>query len=293
MPSKIYSSPDGSCLFTRNESDSEEYLTAYHWNTFGSSPGITVPLPRFGADMVLSSLLNRTNVHLVMLDAQARQCRSLALDISSRVTQFSFNEKASSRVFDHRPNPTLNSHNSLIDCHADVWTRFPVQPAIHRQTITASSQRHPRSITFITDRDHDAFLPHFNELISTFERTTRKPTGAELKNIVVTTLEFNQSLIELAKDCNWPISCFKAGEWLVDILCLIPIQIAVTRENRFIPLKDGVYSAQFEKSLLGADVNTIVNDLSFGWYESIFQSYMATKVCSEISCRWRGLNSRA
>jgi hypothetical protein len=237
-----------------------------------------VLLPHLGADMALSSLLKRTNVHLVMLDVQARQCQSLALDITSRVTQFIFNEKGSNRVHGNHSSSTLNSHNCLIDCHADVWTRFPVQPAIRRQTITTSSQRHPKSITFITNRDHDAFAPHFNDLISTFERTTRKPTGTELKSIVVKTLEFNRSLIDLGQDCDWSVSCFKAGEWLVDILCLIPIQIAVTRENRFIPLKDGVYSAQFEKSLLGAEVNTIVNDLSFGWYESIFQSYMATKV---------------
>jgi hypothetical protein len=34
-----------------------------------------------------------------------------------------------------------------------------------------------------------------------------------------------------------------------------------------------------EKSLLGASVSQIVDVLSFGWYESIFQSYQATKVC--------------
>jgi hypothetical protein len=228
--------------------------------------------------MALSSLLKRNNIHLVVLDVQARQCRSLALDITSRVTQFTFNEKGSNRLSDDPHNTGLNSHNCLIDCHAEVWTRFPVQPAIQRQTITASSQRHPKSITFITNRDHAAFPPHFNELITTFERTTKKPTGMELKSIVVKVLGYDQSFADLGRDCDWLVSSFKAGEWLVDILCLIPIQIAVTRENRFIPLKDGMYSAPFEKSLLGADVNTIVNDLSFGWYESIFQSYMATKV---------------
>lgn len=74
------------------------------------------------------------------------------------------------------------------------------------------------------------------------------------------------------------VSQLKAGEWLVDILCLIPIHVAVARDNRFVPLKDGMWSPDFERALLGATVEQVVDKLSFGWYESIFQSYMATKV---------------
>ena len=77
---------------------------------------------------------------------------------------------------------------------------------------------------------------------------------------------------------GWPVSRFRAGEWLADLLCLIPIHIAITHENRFVPLKDGVMSTQLEKALLGAEVNKIVDTLSLGWYESIFQSYWASKV---------------
>jgi hypothetical protein len=83
---------------------------------------------------------------------------------------------------------------------------------------------------------------------------------------------------EIQNDAEWNVSKFLAGEWVVNFLCLIPIHIAITKENRFVPLKDGVYSTELERSLLGADVNRIVDSLSFGWYESIFQSYMATKV---------------
>lgn len=84
-----------------------------------------------------------------------------------------------------------------------------------------------------------------------------------------------------------PLPAFRTGEWLMGILCLIPIHIAVTRENRFIPLKDGVWSAELERGLLGARVEEIVNSLSFGWYESIFQSYMASKVFLPLSDRHR------
>ena len=74
-------------------------------------------------------------------------------------------------------------------------------------------------------------------------------------------------------------STFLLGEWLVDILCLIPIHIAVARDNRFIPMKDGVMSADYERSLVGATVDQIVDSLSVGWYESILRSYMVSKVC--------------
>jgi hypothetical protein len=65
---------------------------------------------------------------------------------------------------------------------------------------------------------------------------------------------------------------------LAELLCLIPIHIAITHENQFVPLKDGVVSEELEKSLLGAEVNKIVDSLSLGWYESIFQSYWASRV---------------
>lgn len=79
------------------------------------------------------------------------------------------------------------------------------------------------------------------------------------------------------------MSRYRVGEWLVDFLCLIPIHIAVCRENRFVPLVNGVLSAEVERSLLGAEISQIVNKLSFGWYESIFQSYLALKPVKVVS----------
>jgi hypothetical protein len=46
----------------------------------------------------------------------------------------------------------------------------------------------------------------------------------------------------------------------------------------FIPLKDGISNPDYERSLLGTDVPTIIGALNFGWYESIFLSDMAVKV---------------
>jgi hypothetical protein len=120
-------------------------------------------------------------------------------------------------------------------------------------------------------------------MISAFERTSRKPTDGELRSIVVSARPFPSFTQDFLSSPDWPVSRFRAGEWLADLLCLIPIHIAITHENRFIPLKDGVVSPLFEKSLLGAEVNRIVDSLSLGWYESIFQSYWALKPVKVVS----------
>jgi hypothetical protein len=118
------------------------------------------------------------------------------------------------------------------------------------------------------------FSRYFSDMIFSFEKSSRKPVDKELSDIKVSGCSY--ALLKGASTAE--TSCFKIGEWLVDILCLIPIHLAVARDNRFVPLKDGVSSAEFERALLGATVEQVIDKLSFGWYESIFSSYMATKV---------------
>jgi hypothetical protein len=253
-------------------------MTAYHWSTFASTDGITVTLPDSLFDLdsaLLTSILNRNNVHLVGLDLDSRSCRSVVLDITRKATEFTFQERRSKATSSHRKHTV---HNCLINCHADVWTRFPVVPAVKRHTITSSSERRQKTLVFVTDDDRRPYSVHFTDIIHTFEKASRKPTGDELKSISVSARTFPSFAQQFFSSPDWPVSRFRAGEWLADLLCLIPIHIAITQENRFVPLKDGVVSAQLEKSLLGAEVNRIVDSLSLGWYESIFQSYWASKV---------------
>jgi hypothetical protein len=128
---------------------------------------------------------------------------------------------------------------------------------------------------FVAHCDHRAFCRRFSEMIHSFEKRTKKPTDGQLLSIEISAMGFEDFASQIS---SATISRFRAGEWLVDLLCLIPIHIAVAQENRFIPLKDGVLSAEVERSLLGADVGQIVDSLSFGWYESLFQSYQSHKV---------------
>ena len=214
------------------------------------------------------------------LDVNSGCVQSIAIDITKKLTEFMFKENGDKNASNNRTRHTV--HNSLLDCHAEVWSRFPVVAAVKRRIVTSSSGRRQKSITFIAENHSQPFDSYFSDLIQTFERTTRKPTGDELRRIKVSAKDFTLFWNVVVMDSDWDVSCYRVGEWLVDLLCLIPIHIAVCRENRFVPLADGVLSSDLERSLLGAEVSKIVDKLSFGWYESIFQSYLATKVCPRM-----------
>ncbi|KAF8428955.1 hypothetical protein L210DRAFT_3508644 [Boletus edulis BED1] len=295
VPYSVSSTPDGACLLVAQASANDLTVTAYHWNMFGSTEGISLDLGSLTIENgpVVTSLINRSAVHVVVLDFEARACRSHALDITGKVTEFMFKEKgARGSSARHARTRKGTAHNCFIDCHAEVWTRFPVLPAVQRETISSSTLCSSRTLVFVTDRDGQQYGPYFTDMISTFERETKKPTGDVLKSIKVTAASFAVFAAELCgggerqgstQNRGWNISAYRAGEWLVEFLCLIPIHLALAKNNRFVPLKDGVYSPDLERSLLGADVNRIVDSLSFGWYESLFQSYMASKAVKVVS----------
>ena len=215
----------------------------------------------------------RGRVFLLALDIDAHCVNSIAINITRKTTEVVFQEKGNRNAL-----KSGTQHNTLIDCHREVWTRFPVLPAVKRRTITSLSERRPKSLIFISENPTQPFASCFSNLIQDFVRATRKPTGDELSGIAVSATDFESLLDKAVLDLKWDVSQYRVGEWLVDFLCLVPIHIAVCRENRFVPLVNGVISKELEKSLLGADVSRIVGHLSFGWYESIFQSYMPFKV---------------
>jgi hypothetical protein len=222
-------------------------------------------------------MVNRRCVFLVSLDTDTGCVRSIAIDIKKRFTELVFKKKGSQNTTIKGKRHTL--HNSLLDCHTEVWARFPVLPAVRRRTVTSLSERRQKSLTFITENHTRPFEPYFSNLVRAFERTLKKPTGEELRQIKVSAAQFGTFQDNVARHSEWNVSRFRAGEWLVDLLCLIPIHIAVCRENTFVPLADGVLSSYLEQTLLGEEVNQIVDSITFGWYESIFQSYLATKAC--------------
>ncbi|KAI0089047.1 hypothetical protein BDY19DRAFT_993280 [Irpex rosettiformis] len=280
MPLGMVSSPDGSCVFAVEcHPGGAIFLQAYHWGSFGSTSGISLQLPDMPlGSWAITSLAKRSasQCYFVALGSSGLVLNSVLLSITHKSTEFSF--AADRKKKDTPSRPASSTHTSLIGCHKDVWTRFPVVPAVRRHTFKTSS-RSPRSLTFVSHLAVEHFRRTFNAMITKFETSTRKPTGDELSSIRIHATTYP----ELYTRATDHISCFKAGEWLVDILCLIPIHLAVARDNRFIPLKDGVWSLELERALLGATVEQVIDALSFGWYESIFQSYMSTKPVKVVS----------
>ncbi|KAF7309973.1 VWFA domain-containing protein [Mycena indigotica] len=281
LPETLQSSPDGACLIVSARDSDKLTYRSFHWDTFGSSEGKYLDgIDYSSTAAIVTSMVNRRNVHLAGIDVESRVCCSVVLEIKKKVTEFMFKETGTKASFRAEQNETAN--NCLIEVHSEVWTRFPVFAAVQRQTVSSGTRR-PRKLLFIADRDHNKYAPHFNDLIYGFEQRTRKPTGDILKSLEVASLSplgFYNTLSTLMAD---EITIYKGGEWIVDLLCLIPIQIALTRDNRFLPLKDGVVSAALERSLLGAEVGQIVDSLSFGWFESVFQSYMTSKPVKVVS----------
>ncbi|KAI9511011.1 hypothetical protein F5148DRAFT_1274479 [Russula earlei] len=279
---QLTSLPHGSCLLVVRSQDGKPSLTAYHWETFGTNDGISLEIPTFRLEgAVVTSIARRGCVFLLALDIGGQCVNSAAIDITKKVTEVVFQEKAYRNTSSSSARQT--QHNSLLDCHKEVWTRFPVVPAVKRRTITSFSEREPKGLTFVCENPTKQFALYFSDLIQEFVRTIRKPTGDELRGIKVSATDFKSFREETPSNPNRNVSQYRLGEWLVDLLCLIPIHIAVCRENRFIPLANGVISSDLERSLLGADVNQIVDKLSFGWYESIFQSYMAKMPVKVVS----------
>lgn len=272
-PQELKSSPDGSCFFAVEALPDRMNLQAYHWASFGSTQGISVELPAIAVDSIeVTSFVERTRCHVVALDIASATMRSKALLISHKSTELTFG--ADERNDQKHRGQKTTVHNSLIDVYRDVWTRFPVVAALRRHTFK-TSQREPHSLTFVSSLPSGLWSTYWRDMITTFVRVTRKLVDNELSNIVLGEMTYSAFMKQGTRE----ISRLRAGEWLVDILCLIPIHVAVARDNRFVPLKDGMWSPDFERALLGATVEQVVDKLSFGWYESIFQSYMATKVC--------------
>ncbi|KIM22917.1 hypothetical protein M408DRAFT_332686 [Serendipita vermifera MAFF 305830] len=270
-PEAVFSTADGACLIMKILVNGEPNIFCYHWTSFGSNEGTRIPWPTDispDSQMIVSSIGARQSVHIIFLDRQKGLCKSIRVRITSKSSEFTFR----SNLRTGSSPETINTvNNSLIDCHAEVWTRFPVNAAIVKETVTTATRRQ-RSILFVSGIKAGAFASYFENMVRDFEDKTRKPTRDLLKQIIIQEAhDWEEASPRI------PTSEFQVGDWLVGLFCLIPLHLAVTRSNRFIPFKNGVDSPEFEHELLGANVAQISEALSFGWYESIFSSYLASK----------------
>ncbi|KAG8823849.1 hypothetical protein FRC17_009237 [Serendipita sp. 399] len=256
-PLAAFPTSDGACLLVFDEDQHKLLrLRAFHWASFGSTSGIQLPLPSYvtsKTSLAVTSLGHPSANHVLFLRPSTNSCSSIALRITRMSTEFEFTSHDNRSEGAYRP---ISINNALIDCHSEVWTRFPIIPSIVRQP-TINAQRETPSILFVSTEPSLAFKRYFATMVDEFEHKTRKTTGGMLSRIMV------------EADVDW--------DPLHSTDSISNFEAAITRSNRFIPLKDGVISPAFEQSLLGANVSEISEAITFGWYESIFNSYLAAK----------------
>lgn len=257
VPDRTVSSPDGTCLYFFDDVDDSGSLNvrAYHSASFGTNTeGTEFVLPSFEwAGGALTSFVSRSNPYLITWSMEHSQLISKRFHIKSRISEFSFKAQDRPR---QRNGGKHTKHNSLLDVHADIWTKFPVSSTIERSS--PASQREPPLLQFITDSPDKPFVDYFHKLIQQFEKGTQKPTEGKLEAIQ---LDATSHRALRDEGHGFEVTSYPVGKWLVELLCLIPIHLAITAGNRFIPLANGVTSAEFERSLLGADVMQIANRL--------------------------------
>ena len=130
-------------------------------------------------------------------------------------------------------------------------------PAVRRDAIKCAGSRRTKFLVFAAaSASRFPFASYFKDGVEKFERTIKKPTNLFLKNISTQSDELLTILPTLNHRDFWKlVSTFKAGEWMVDLFCLIPIHIAMATDSRFIPLNDGIWLPEAEKALLGATIN--------------------------------------
>ena len=174
--------------------------------------------------------------------------------------------------------------SSLIDAYKLMFEKYPVENCIDPE------QNRPLSLKIVLDvDDNDVDIENYGEkfeeyITETFEelkRSTKKPASI-LKKFNTSVITHHELDIEDKKFQKKFSSEYELGEWIIQLCCLIPIQIAVTRNNLFQPLKDGLSSNEADQVELdddyGLHVDGIAKNISFGWYEGIFKHFGDKKV---------------
>lgn len=223
-------------------------VKACHTESFGTAPGVELDLSEIIFAPQLTSFVTRNNAYLVYSSPTSSNLHTVKVQVTTKSSDYSMKAQyspaqKSSASTSRLPN---SKHNCLLDCYLDIWGRYPIVATIERAPPDLYSA--PSSICFVTSQDKKPFAAYIRDTIEQFEELTQKPTNGLLSNIHVSTLPDASKIIdgELPDTSTYPV-----GKWLIELLCLIPLHLAVADGNAFVPLNDGVRSSEFERSLLG------------------------------------------
>ncbi|PKC69356.1 hypothetical protein RhiirA1_533516 [Rhizophagus irregularis] len=175
----------------------------------------------------------------------------------------------------------------LADSYKLMFEKYPIDSCIDNE------QNKPLNLHIVLDilsdeADIDEYSTNFEDYVldmfKDLKIETNKPQISlkKFSTFVTTFRGFNiENLIKRKKITNYQL-----GEWIIQLSCLIPIQIAVAKNNQFQPLCDGL-SAEDNVKFIDEyhPVDSIARNISFGWYEGIFKHFgdRQVKVVSSMS----------
>ncbi|KAJ3100214.1 hypothetical protein HDU96_010418, partial [Phlyctochytrium bullatum] len=181
--------------------------------------------------------------------------------------------------------------NSLLNVYQKMYTKFPIQSCVEREANDIS--RVPKRLFIMLPDElranpRQTSLPeelfdvsasaeelaklqkyatsYFRSTFAELKRTTSKNIKpiAGFEVVVKRQSEIQRTFFESCCKQEVPVPF---SNWLLAIFCLIPIQIAVAIDNRFVPLSNGIITSDINQE----DTASIAEKISFGWYESIFE----------------------
>lgn len=197
--------------------------------------------------LALAKIDSSQNAHLVSLH-QGR-VRTWELAITSKAVDYAFHS------FGGLERPESVAEASLIHCFNEVWTRYPIVAAVDSDRHTALLQSQAHQVHFVVSAHPAFFAQEFTKQIKQFERQLHKPTCGRLAALDVSaSLRFDPPML---------CSEFSFGAWLVGLFCLIPIHIAITNANQFVPLTDGSSSGDLGEAFAGDGVEQLANKQVF------------------------------
>ncbi|CAG8555006.1 15242_t:CDS:10, partial [Cetraspora pellucida] len=215
---------------------------------------------REGENIVLSG--ERYNILEVISDTKLKISKSF--------------QSANNEWMEFRVEPKTNL-NGLIDSYRLMFEKYPVDTCIETE------QTRPLNLQIALDTQDndkvedykDKFEEYVSDMFEDLKRSTKKP-ATTLKNFTVTVTTFNGLNFVDSEFQQENTTEYQVGEWIIQLSVLIPIQIAVARNNIFTPLRDGLSSevehADLEDEYAG-HIDAIAQNISFGWYEGIFKHF--------------------
>ncbi|ORY29073.1 hypothetical protein BCR33DRAFT_745387 [Rhizoclosmatium globosum] len=259
--SNFMSTPDGACLVYRESSILSSRLVFKYWGSY-KEVYHDFPTDFDTTAFNISAVGPMHKSFLLSFNFNGKELLSSVVNIFREELDTNFQRVNGGNSADDIV-LTAKARSCMLKVWSSIWTQFPIMPAFERTPWTGDQTEPFMTIITNASLDQNQCKAYWKNMIDNFKISTQKPAGDSLSRVQLSVARCDEF------DYNAFSSVFHAGEWLISLVSLIPIQLAIARDSQFIPLKDGIQTAD----VIGADFNALVKNLSLGWYESLFAYY--------------------